>query len=135
MSERRSEKGEFEGQAPSRPPLLHGSGSEKGEFEGQAPSRPPLFHGSGVAGEPFQTASEVRLMINGSEVRVPVGTVVAAAIAIAGVHRYRRSVAGEARAPLCGMGICFECRTTIDGQPHRLSCQTVCAEGMRVITE
>ena len=78
--------------------------------------------------------SEVRLTVNGREVRVPAGTTVAAAIANAGVGVYRRSVRGEARAPLCGMGICFECRVTIDGRAHCLSCQTVCEEGMRVVT-
>ena len=79
--------------------------------------------------------SEVRLTINGREVHVPAGSVVAAAIAIAGVRWCRRSVAGEARTPLCGMGVCFECRTTIDGWPQRLSCQTVCVDGMQVDTE
>jgi D-hydroxyproline dehydrogenase subunit gamma len=78
--------------------------------------------------------SEVRLTVNGREVRVPAGTIVAAAIANAGVGVYRRSVQGKARAPLCGMGICFECRVTIDGRAHCLSCQTVCEEGMRVVT-
>ena len=78
--------------------------------------------------------SEVRLTVNGREVRVPAGTIVAAAIANAGVGVYRRSVQGEPRAPLCGMGICFECRVTIDGRAHCLSCQTVCEEGMRVVT-
>ena len=78
--------------------------------------------------------SEVRLTVNGREVSVPAGTIVAAAIANAGVSVYRRSVRGEARAPLCGMGICFECRVTIDGRAHCLSCQTVCEEGMRVVT-
>jgi predicted molibdopterin-dependent oxidoreductase YjgC len=78
--------------------------------------------------------SEVRLTVNGREVRVPAGTIVAAAIANAGVGMYRRSVQGEPRAPLCGMGICFECRVTIDGRAHCLSCQTVCEEGMRVVT-
>jgi predicted molibdopterin-dependent oxidoreductase YjgC len=78
--------------------------------------------------------SEVRLTVNGREVRVPAGTIVAAALANAGVDVYRRSVQGEARAPLCGMGICFECRVTIDGRAHCLSCQTVCEEGMRVVT-
>jgi predicted molibdopterin-dependent oxidoreductase YjgC len=77
----------------------------------------------------------VRLTVNGREVRVPPGTVVTAAIAIAGVTGYRRSVSGEARGPLCGMGICYECRVAIDGQAQRLSCQTVCAEGMQVVTE
>lgn len=35
----------------------------------------------------------------------------------------RLSVTGEPRGPLCGMGICFECRATIDGKPHVRTCQ------------
>jgi len=66
--------------------------------------------------------------------RVPSGTVVAAAVAIAGESRFRRSVSGEARGPLCGMGTCMECRVTIDGRPHCRSCQTLCAQGMIVQT-
>ena len=53
----------------------------------------------------------------------------------AGVTCFRRSVRGEARAPLCGMGICFECRVTIDGVAHCRSCQSVCRAGMEVLTE
>jgi succinate dehydrogenase/fumarate reductase-like Fe-S protein len=45
----------------------------------------------------------------------------------------RVSVAGQPRAPFCGMGICQECRVAIDGR-RRLACQTVCGEGMRVET-
>jgi D-hydroxyproline dehydrogenase subunit gamma len=77
----------------------------------------------------------IRLTVNGRDVRVPPGTVLAAAIARAGVTSYRRSVRGAARAPLCGMGICYECRVAIDGQAQRLSCQTVCMDGMQVVTE
>jgi sarcosine oxidase subunit alpha len=32
------------------------------------------------------------------------------------------------------MGICFECRVTVDGAPHRRACLVVCANGMRVDT-
>ena len=78
---------------------------------------------------------EVRLTVDGREVRVPAGAIVAAAIAHAGKTMCRRSTHGEPRAPLCGMGICFECRVTIDGRPHCLSCQTLCEEGMQVVTE
>ena len=78
--------------------------------------------------------SEIQLTVNGREVRVPPGTVVASAIARVGISSYRRSVNGEARAPLCGMGICFECRVTINGQEQSLSCQTLCEEGMEVVT-
>lgn len=78
---------------------------------------------------------ELRLVVDRQDVCVPAGTVVAAAVAIAGRSSYRRSVRGEPRAPLCGMGICFECRVTIDGRAHCLSCQTLCEEGMQVVTE
>ncbi|HXF06363.1 MAG TPA: (2Fe-2S)-binding protein [Blastocatellia bacterium] len=77
---------------------------------------------------------QVTLTINGRTVTVPRGTTVAAAIAGAGGWVFRRSVTGEARGPLCGMGICFECRVTIDGQAHRRSCQILCRDGMDVQT-
>ncbi len=45
---------------------------------------------------------------------------------------YRISVTGEKRAPLCGMGTCFECRVTIDGKQHQRGCQIACSEGMEI---
>ncbi len=80
-------------------------------------------------------ADPILLRVNGNAVSVAAGTVVAAAVAQAGQTRFRRSVLGEARGPLCGMGICMECRVTINGQPHCRSCQTVCEEGMEVRTD
>jgi len=71
------------------------------------------------------------LRVNGVAVTVASGTTVAAAIGIAGAAT-RRSVTGEPRGPLCGMGICFECRATVDGTPHQRSCQILCAAGMEV---
>ena len=54
---------------------------------------------------------------------------------MAGVSQFRRSVSGEPRGPLCGMGICFECRVTIGGRAHCRSCQEVCRPGMEVRTD
>jgi predicted molibdopterin-dependent oxidoreductase YjgC len=81
------------------------------------------------------TGTTVTLSIDARSVSVEAGVTVAAAIAIAGSGVTRRSVGGAARAPLCGMGICQECRVTIDGRMHQLSCQTLCTEGMHVVTE
>ncbi|MGA2848148.1 MAG: (2Fe-2S)-binding protein [Terracidiphilus sp.] len=75
----------------------------------------------------------IALLVNDVPITVAPGTTVASAILIAGVP-IRRSVAGEPRGPLCGMGICFECRATIDGAPHQRTCQVLCAEGMEVRT-
>ena len=79
--------------------------------------------------------AEVRIKINGVEVTMPAGSMVAAAVLKSGVGTFRRSVTGEARGPLCGMGICFECRLTVNGVAHVRSCQTVCENGMDVRTD
>lgn len=79
--------------------------------------------------------SQVQLRINGKTLTVPAGTVLAAAIAIAGASRFRRSVLGQPRGPLCGMGTCMECRVTVNGRAHCRSCQTLCDEGMVVETD
>jgi len=77
----------------------------------------------------------IRLLVNGVEVTMRAGSMVSAAVMTAGVTSFRRSVTGEPRGPLCGMGICFECRVTIDGEAHCRSCQTVCRDGMDVRTD
>ena len=77
----------------------------------------------------------VTLLVNGDSVTMPEGSMVSAAILTSGVHAFRRSATGELRGPLCGMGICFECRVTIDGEAHCRSCQTVCRNGMDVRTD
>lgn len=76
----------------------------------------------------------IELFIDRKPVTVAAGTSVAAAIAVAGVMATRRSVGGQLRAPLCGMGICQECRVTIDGIAHQLACQTPCRPQMQVMT-
>jgi D-hydroxyproline dehydrogenase subunit gamma len=80
-------------------------------------------------------SERVTIAVNGQPVSVPAGTIVAAAVAMAGVPHLRTSVAGQPRGPLCGMGVCFECRVTIDGQPHCRSCLTICEAGMEVRTD
>jgi predicted molibdopterin-dependent oxidoreductase YjgC len=76
----------------------------------------------------------IQLTINGRALAVAPGTTVAAAIATASAGVTRRSVTGTLRAPLCGMGVCQECRVTVDGRAHVLSCQTLCRDGMQVVT-
>lgn len=77
---------------------------------------------------------EITITVNGKALYVPAGTTVAAAMLMAG-EPCRRSVTGEPRAPLCGMGVCMECRVTVNGAPHERSCQMPCASGMDVVTE
>ena len=75
--------------------------------------------------------SLIHLTVAGAPIAVAPGTTVAAAVLIAGSPT-RLSASGEPRAPFCGMGICFECRATINGVPHQKSCQILCQPGMNV---
>ncbi len=73
------------------------------------------------------------LQINGKSVEVASGPSVAAALLLAG-QPSRLSVTGEPRGPLCGMGICFECRAMVNGRQHQRTCQLPCEAGMTVET-
>ena len=78
--------------------------------------------------------AKIRIVVDGRDVIVHAGTSVAAALLGAGVLAMRRSVSGEARGPLCGMGICYECQVTIDGVPHQRACLASARDGLSVIT-
>jgi sarcosine oxidase subunit alpha len=76
----------------------------------------------------------VTIVANGRALRVPSGISVAAALLNSDARAFRRSVNGADRAPLCGMGVCYECRVTIDDVPHRRACLVTVAEGLLVTT-
>jgi sarcosine oxidase subunit alpha len=78
---------------------------------------------------------KISISINGQKFSVGSGTSVAVALMIHGHPTPRRSTTGQPRGPLCGMGICFECRATINGQSQLRTCQTLCHEGMEISTD
>jgi D-hydroxyproline dehydrogenase subunit gamma len=88
---------------------------------------------NGATREPVADAP-VTIFADGRALRCAAGTSVAAALLDAGVLSFRRSVSGEARAPRCGMGICYECRVTVDGVPLRRACLVPVSDGLRVST-
>jgi len=79
-------------------------------------------------------SERITIIVDGRMVNTEAGTSVAAAMMNAGIRAFRWSVCGEPRGPLCGMGVCMECRVTINGEPHCRSCQTLCEDGMEVQT-
>ena len=76
----------------------------------------------------------VTIVVDGAALDVQEGVSVAAALLSTGVRAFSRSVSGEPRAALCGMGICHECNVTIDGIAHQRSCLVTVVQGMRVAT-
>lgn len=73
------------------------------------------------------------ITINGKRMQVTAGANLAAALVAAG-ELSRMSVSGEARSPFCGMGICMECRATVNGRPQQRTCMLACTDGMDVVT-
>ncbi|HIE52036.1 MAG TPA: (2Fe-2S)-binding protein [Armatimonadetes bacterium] len=72
--------------------------------------------------------------VNGQPIEARPGQTVAAALVAAGIRAFRRSPTGQPRGPFCGMGMCFECLVTVDGQPNVHACLTPARPGMKIIT-
>jgi sarcosine oxidase subunit alpha len=71
--------------------------------------------------------------VNGQEVVAYQGETVGAVLAALGQRALRLSEKyGAPRGLFCGMGVCQECRVTVDGVPNVRACMTLVAPGMRV---
>ncbi|MCU0226089.1 MAG: (2Fe-2S)-binding protein [Bryobacterales bacterium] len=80
-------------------------------------------------------STSIEVFVNSAPVEVKAGSTAAVAILVAGVDAFRLSPSGQPRGPLCGMGICAECRATIDGVANQYTCLRLCHPGMRICTE
>ena len=76
----------------------------------------------------------IEIIVDGDRHQVAEGLPLAAALLRLGITGFRTSIQGDPRAPLCGMGTCFECRVTINGRHHQRSCLIPCAPGLIVET-
>lgn len=82
---------------------------------------------------PDNNASALTVVVNGQTVTVPQGCTAAAAMLLHGAGATRATpVSGEARAPYCMMGVCFECLMEINGEPNQQGCLVTVSEGMRI---
>jgi predicted molibdopterin-dependent oxidoreductase YjgC len=78
-----------------------------------------------------QKQNQLNVTLNGERLWVPEGVSVAVALSLSGEDSCRVSVSGQVRTPFCGMGVCQECRVTVNGL-RRLACQTLCQPGMQI---
>lgn len=84
---------------------------------------------SGEAPEPLT------VIIDGQPYEAYAGETVAAALYASGRRAWRKSRGGQPRGLLCGMGVCFDCLVTVDETPGLRACQTLVADGMRIVVE
>jgi len=82
---------------------------------------------------PDPRGKTVRIFFEDSPIEAAAGSTVAAALLCAGIDALRSSaVSGEARAPHCMIGACYECMVEIDDLPAQQACLTAVRDGMRI---
>lgn len=78
---------------------------------------------------------QVWIVVDGVEVVAYEGESVAAALLASGRRDLRESPRrGEPRGMYCGIGLCFECLVSIEGEGGVRACQTQVRDGMRIET-
>jgi predicted molibdopterin-dependent oxidoreductase YjgC len=86
---------------------------------------------SGISRDPA-----IEIVIDGHSVRAFPGESIAAALLAAGKRALRTTARrSEPRGLYCGIGICFDCVMTVDGEPNVRACQTRVRPGMRIETQ
>ena len=79
---------------------------------------------------------KIPLVVDGQPVTAHEGETVHGALAAAGITLLGTSRKnGSARGVLCGMGICYQCRVTINGVPDQRACMTPVAPHMEIETD
>ncbi len=79
-------------------------------------------------------AETTRLTVDGKTISAIPGESIAAALTAAGYLKLREDGRGSPRGLFCGMGVCFECRVSVNDGPAQRACLTKVAPGMRVRT-
>jgi predicted molibdopterin-dependent oxidoreductase YjgC len=76
---------------------------------------------------------QIKITVNGSEITAYKGETLLAALMAAGFKQTKKSpLKKQPRGALCGMGVCFECIVTVNGEPNIRSCMTEVENNMTV---
>ena len=72
-------------------------------------------------------------MVNGRACAAYAGESVHAALLAAGYRVLRTTDhTGQPRGFFCGMGVCYDCLVTIDGEPNQRACMAPVHDGMEI---
>ncbi len=85
---------------------------------------------------PDQEHRRVTIIVDGEELSVFEGEMIAAALIASGKQYMRRTVkTHEPRGIYCGIGRCTDCVMTVNGIPNVRTCITAVEEGMVIETQ
>lgn len=80
------------------------------------------------------TNGRVELTVDGQRTAALATDTIAAALVRSGRLHWRSDLAGAPRGMFCGIGTCFDCTLTVNGQPGVRACLTRVRPGMSVMT-
>lgn len=83
-------------------------------------------------GPELQRGPAVTVLLEGCRVNAHQGESVATVLMAEGYAATRTTPGGAARGVFCGMGVCFDCLTVVDGRPNTRACMTFVEDGMQV---
>jgi predicted molibdopterin-dependent oxidoreductase YjgC len=82
------------------------------------------------------TPAQFEISFDGTLVPCRDGWTIGAALSAAGIRSWRTTrQAGRARGLFCGIGICFDCLVTVNGQPSLRACLVPAQPGDDVRTQ
>lgn len=80
-----------------------------------------------------QNDGVVNVRLNQSDVAVSAGQSVAAVLTCQGITAWRETRRNaKPRGLFCGIGVCYDCLVTVDGQPNQRACMVEATEGMQI---
>jgi sarcosine oxidase subunit alpha len=81
----------------------------------------------------------VKIKVNGRPIQAYSGETLLAVLFAEDIiplrHTFKNNKPETAAGGFCGMGICRECRVSVDGIADRRACMTEVREGMEVLTD
>jgi glycine/D-amino acid oxidase-like deaminating enzyme len=125
-----------------------GFGGGSGAVGGGAAGAARDADGPGLGGEPALcggtgsggwsggagTDGTVVVEVDGRVVEGRAGQSIAGLLLAAGEQTWRTTASGARRGLFCGIGVCFDCLVTLNGQPGVRACQRLAVDGDRVVT-
>jgi sarcosine oxidase subunit alpha len=89
--------------------------------------------------EGVERGGEIRLTVNGTAVSAYAGETIATLLLAAGITAFNTTRSGQARAPFCNMGTCFECQVRVADPGSavyrwRRACMCPVQAGMAIVT-
>lgn len=92
-------------------------------------------HGAASADSPpatHESDAQVRATFEGEPIVAPAGSSVAAALIASGRPAWRPTASGASRGVFCGIGACFDCLVTINGESGQRACMVTLQPEMQV---